>query len=116
MSKIIRLYRGDTFNFVLNIDDESTLEHYYVLRKNDLVYLGVTLPHQPFEDAIIKKVLTAADCDSSGNIIVTFEPKDTVNIMPGVYYYSVKLRKSIDDKRKEEVITVIPKTKFVILD
>jgi len=116
MSKIIKLYRGDTFNFVLNIDDESTLEHYYILRPNDLVYLGVTEPHQPFENAIIKKIFTAENCDTSGNIVITFNPEDTVNLEPGVYYYSIKLRKNVDDERKEEVMTVIPKTKFVILD
>ena len=115
MNSNIKIVRGDTFNFVLTIDDELSDSAHYILQETDRVYLGVTLPHQPFEDAFIRKVFTYKDCDTAGNIIINFTSEDTVDVEPGVYYYTIKLRKNATDKSLEEVSTIINRAKFIVL-
>ena len=116
-SNIIVMNRGDSFAFSLSIDDETHAEvdNLYRLTDTDVVYLGVMLPHQRFEDAIIKKRFTKKDQDSSGYIIAELAPEDTLGLLPGVYFYAVKLRQNANTKL-ERVSTVINKTKFVLND
>lgn len=109
-TNIIRMVRGDTHTFNISIEDETVEDGIYRLNDNDNLYLGIMLPHQKFEDAIIRKRYLKADQDSEGNIKVTIEPDDTLDLHPGVYYYAVKLQKD------KTVLTVINKTKFVIYD
>lgn len=115
MANVIQIVRGDDFSFVLNVEDQSAENGNYVLKENDALYLGVTLPHQPFENALIKKKYTKENQNLDGNIIATIESKDTIDLLPGVYYYSAKLRQNIDTAH-ETVTTVIYKTKFIIND
>lgn len=115
MANIIQIVRGDDFSFVLNVEDQNTENGNYILKENDALYLGITRPHQPFEHAIIKKKYTKADQLKDGNIIAKFIPEDTVDLLPGVYYYSVKLRQNIGTDY-ESVTTVINKTKLVLND
>lgn len=116
-SNIIVMNRGDSFAFSLSIDDETHVEvdSLYRLTDTDVVYLGIMLPHQKFENAIIKKRFTKADQDSSGYIIAEIAPEDTLDLLPGVYYYAVKLRQSTNEPT-ERISTVINKTKFIIND
>lgn len=94
-------------------------------------------PNQPFEDALIRKKLgyedrtpidLASSCDidkdsyKDGYVDIFFESKDTEHILPGVYYYEVKLVRPVEDegaKKRgitESIDTIIPKTKFIVLD
>lgn len=123
MSKnIITINRGDSFDFNLVIEDESSPNNTYILKDKDIVYFGLMDPHQPFEHALVKKRYTGLDADSAGNLSISLEPQDTLDLVPGVYYYSIKLLKASEfDKEnniytKEKVITVINKTKFIIND
>ena len=109
-TNIIRMVRGDTHTFNVTIEDDIDEEGIYRLTDADTLYLGIMLPHQKFEDAVIRKKFSKGDQDDCGNISVTVEPEDTIDLDPGVYYYAVKL------VRGEIVNTVINKTKFVIFD
>lgn len=117
---IIKMTRGDTCEFNLTIDDEGSENGKYVLQGNDTVYFGLMEPNSVFEQSLVKKIYTEEDCDKDGNIFITIEPEDTEHLLPGVYYYSVKLE--VDHENGEtyesihKVITVINKTKFIILD
>ena len=53
-----------------------------------------------------------------GNLFIRFNPEDTLDLLPGVYYYSIKLHKMTDNDEEhiDEVITIINKTKFIICD
>ena len=70
-------------------------------------------PNQPFECALVKKKYTKETVrhDQCGNILIKIESEDTVALIPGKYYYQIKLRKytEYDDY---DVITVIDKTEF----
>ena len=125
---IIKMNRGDTYEFNLTIDDEGSENGKYLLQGNDAVYFGLMEPNSAFEQSLVKKIYTEEDCDKDGNIFITIEPEDTEHLLPGVYYYSIKLevdhsiKLEVDHENGEtyesihKVITVINKTKFVILD
>lgn len=81
------------------------------------IYFGIMLPHQKFEDAIVRKKFSMLDCDDCYNLYITLVPEDTINLDPGVYYYAIKLRlKGLSEEDPSQVATVINKTKFVIND
>lgn len=111
--RIIQLCRGDTYQFLLSAIDTDSEDGVYHLQDTDMVYLGVMRPHDPFEKAIIKRSFTKDDMDSSGQIRVRINAEDTINLLPGVYYYAVKL---VQDRglSTETVTTIIKNTKFVI--
>lgn len=117
-NNIITINRGDTFTFDFTIDDDSSESGRYILSNDDVLYFGLMDPHQPFECALVKKRFTADDCDSAGNLTITISPEDTIDLIPGVYYYSIKLHRLQDTEEEyiDEVITVVNKTKFVIND
>ena len=118
LNNIIKINRGDTFSFDLNIADDSSPTGRYILKENDTLYLGIMDPRQKFEDALIKKSYTKDDCDEEGNFIITIKADDTIDLCPGVYYYSVKLHRVVDNEEEyvDEVLTIINKTKFIICD
>ena len=121
-NNIIVINRGDSFDFDLTIADESSKTGRYTLTGDDVIYFGLMDPHQPFEQALVKKRYTVADTDLAGNLSISIEPQDTLDLLPGVYYYAVKLLKKSDydeyssEYLTERVITVINKTKFIIND
>jgi hypothetical protein len=98
----------------------------YTLEGLDTIYFGLMLPGQKFEDAILRKKLTIKDDLSSlDDLTFIFKPEDTLDLLPGKYFYSVKLwmkHPEIDSqtnlptgKMIDKVITLINKTKFIIL-
>ena len=110
---IIKIARGDSVSFDFMIDlatkfDMPQLK--YTLTDYDTVYFGIMLPHQPFEDAIIKKKYTRANMKEDGKILIEITSADTMNLESGIYYYEIKL------KTRLGVRTLITKKKFVVGD
>lgn len=120
---IIKMNRGDSHDFVLTImaNEECIKDDVYKLIENDKVYFGLMEPNMPFECSILKKVWTAEDQDELGNIVIKLEPKETEFLVPGLYYYAVKLEMNHSDpddntKNVYKVVTIINKTKFIIFE
>lgn len=110
-NKLITMTRGDSALFSLSINRGTIAEpDYYELQEGDKLYFGVTEPHKSFELGLIMKVLTSEDCIGS-IVAITLKPEDTEYVLPGTYYYSLKLRTADDD-----VYTIIDKRKFVVID
>ena len=108
----IELTRGDSFQFPIWINVGTNIKpDTYFMNEDDFIYFGLMEPHQNFEHAILRKKLTSADQDASGNIVVSLKPQDTVCLLPGKYYYQVKLQQGAAD-----VITLVDKTQFFILE
>ena len=109
---IITVNRGDSFiiNMPINLGNPIN-PNYYTLQEDDLVYFGLMEPNQPFEFALVRKVFTNEN-QSQGILSMEFKPEDTECLLPGRYYYSLKLFKASD----ESVYTFVPNTKFVIID
>jgi hypothetical protein len=120
---MIVLNRGDTYEFDLTIADRAGGR--YRLQEDDVIYFGIMDPHQPFEDALVRKKYTIEDTDANGNLTVVIEPEDTLDLLPGIYYYSVKIHlqhETIHPETNEvlgyvdKVNTVINKTKLFLCD
>ena len=112
---IVTVNRGDSFEFPITLNIGSSIDRAeYVLREEDVLYLGIMEPNQPFETALIRKKFTHADLDSDNNIIIRFWPEDTVCVLPGKYYYQVKLQTVDETTGRKDVETVIDKTLFYI--
>lgn len=112
---IVTVNRGDSFELpiVLNIGNSIDRQE-YVLKDTDTLYLGIMEPNQPFETAIVRKKFTSNDLDEDNNINVRFWPEDTVCLLPGKYYYQVKLQTQDETTGRRDVETVIDKTLFYI--
>lgn len=111
---IVTIYRGDSFtlSLPLNIGTGANPE-YYTLTEGDKVYFAIMEPNQPFEVALVRKVFDMNN-QVGNNIVMNFEPKDTECIMPGTYYYQIKL--AVEENEVTKIDTLMPKRKFIILD
>jgi hypothetical protein len=126
LNNIIVMNRGDSYSFDLTISGADTPDGRYRLVENDALYFGVMDPGQRFEDALIRQKYTAEDCDEMGNLVISLEPEDTIDLYPGKYFYAVKLLMDHDDidvntgektgLHIDKVVTIINKTKFIICD
>ena len=122
--KIIKINRGDSYQFTINIPGKTSLSKNYLLEKDfDIVYFAIMQPHQPFEDAYLFKGYTYEDQDqATGEILIEIEPNDTRQLEPGVYYYTIKLQRGgtlgiIDDLDEPvEVRTLVERTKFIVTE
>jgi len=124
---IIKLNRGDSYEFKLSIPDREYCNKNYILTETDVVYFALLYPHQRFEDAILIKGYDHTDHiiengKNTGEILIKIAPRDTKHLVPGIYYYTVKLQrggtlKVTDDcDDADEVRTIIERTKFIIND
>lgn len=91
----VDLSRGDNATFTLHINQGSNLNPLqYKLKDKDRIYFAIEEPNQPFENAIVKKVIDLENnlLDKNGNITFDITPNDTVLLMPGLYYYEIKAK------------------------
>ena len=115
---IITVNRGDSFSIDIPLSTGSTLFPVkFALDKGDFVYLGVMEPNQPFEDAIIRKMFPGDNHIGQDFASFEFTPDDTRCLLPGRYYYQVKISKSNPhNKVGYNVYTLVDKTQFFITD
>ena len=115
---IITINRGDSFVATMALTAGSEINPVvYEMTPDSFVYFGLMEPNQPFEDAIVKKKYTINDLDENGNVVIKFKPSDTQCLLPGRYYYQVKLQVCNPDNYEDyEVHTIIDKTQFFILE
>ena len=110
---IVTVTRGDTFTLNVFINDGTSLEPIqYFLEEGDKVYFALMEPRKPFEEALIRKVFDKDDTNEKGLVVMSFTGEMTEFLVPGTYYYMIKLTKALDNS----IETIISKTKFVILD
>ena len=77
------------------------------------MFFAIEEPHQRFECAIVRKVYTYLDVNEEGDVVVKLSHDDTNNLLPGEYYYEVKLLKVVNGV--ENLDTVITRTKLHLL-
>lgn len=120
-TRIIKINRGDSLELPVIIPrkDDCTLP--YLLTTQDAIYFALMYPNQKFEDAIFIKGYTLEEQNpEDGAITLKIVPNDTRALMPGVYYYTVKLQRGgtlediTDFDEPDEVRTIIERTKFII--
>lgn len=122
-TRIIKINRGDSFEFVTSIPDKNDLSRNYILKATDALYFALLYPHQNFEDAIILKGYSGSDPEvntDTGEVSIKLTPTETKYLVPGVYYYTTKLQVggSLEDlgatEEPAEVRTIIERTKFIV--
>jgi len=124
---IIKLNRGDSYEFKISIPDKEDSTKNFILTGSDVIYFALLHPHQRFEDAILIKGYDHTDHiiengKNTGEILIRIEPRDTRRLAPGIYYYTVKLQRGgtlitvKDCDEPDEVRTIIDRTKFIIFD
>ena len=94
-NNLIKVNRGDFFEFpiLLNVGSGISPDIYY-LTDVDEVFLSICEPNQSFQEGIIRKIAYKEDQDEDGYVKFTFIDADTLNLLPGTYYYEVKLIKN----------------------
>lgn len=114
---IIQLTRGDSLKLPLFINSNTDSNPVrYFLKETDTVYFALLEPNQNFEDAIFKKVFTYdSNKTEDGDLWITLNPGDTENLLPGKYYYTLKLRSINQLDNTEFVRTIVPEKEFWIL-
>ena len=115
---IITVNRGDSFEMPLFLNAGTRMEPCaYKITKDDIVYFAVMEPNQPFETALIRKKYTIEDTNENGDLVIRFKPQDTQCVLPGKYYYQVKVQTfNSDDINDYDVTTAIDKTPFFIME
>lgn len=121
-SNIIMLSKGDTyiFDFVLQ-DPLYGEEGVYELQDNEVLYFALMYPHSKIEDAVILRGYTKQSLDGVA-FEIKLEPEDTYDLPTGVYYYTIKLQRGVNPEteignfRVGEMMTIIPRTKFILND
>ncbi len=115
---IVTVNRGDSFELPIILNAGTNLQPVlYELTEDTVIYFGVMEPNQPFENALIRKRYTIEDVNENGLVVVRFRPQDTQCVLPGKYYYQVKLQRfRSNDPEDYDVDTVVDKTQFYILE
>ena len=115
-NNIIEVNRGDTFTSELYLNTGTDLNPVqYILKPGDELYMGVMEPNQPFENAIVKKKFTSANLLPNNNVLIRLGPEETTCLMPGKYFYQIKL-KYLNEYDSYDVNTVVEKTQFIIME
>ena len=111
----VDLNRGDNATFTLHINSGDNLNPVqYRLQEKDCIYLAIEEPNQPFENAIVKKVINLQNniLDKDGNITFDLDSDDTLLLMPGLYYYEIKAKLYNDNQYRNGYLTIIFRDNF----
>lgn len=112
---IIQVTRGDSFSTPLFINKGTDLYPLrYILKDGEYVYFGLMEPNYSFEKAIVRKKYSNANFNENDDVVISFDSEDTMNLLPGKYYYEVKVV-LLDENEKEIVNTIIPRREFWLL-
>ena len=93
---IIALSRGDSCTIPLFINSGSAaVPVRFQLSENPdaVVYLSIMEPNHYFEQGFIKKLYNKNNwvLNENGDLLVEFTPKDTMYVVPGKYFYEIKI-------------------------
>lgn len=115
---IISLNRGDSFEFPLFMNQGNKLYpiRYSLLKDVNLanVYFSITLPGQEFQNGLIRKAYSSrSPHNENGDIIINLTPQETMCLMPGKYFYSIKIVYN-DRNMEQKIATIVPERIFIV--
>ena len=119
VNNIITMNRGDTFSMPLQINTGTKYApEYYIMTSNDTIYFALEEYNQKFENALIRKVFDINNV-VDGNVLIKLESEETQNLLPGEYYYEIKMKHIAHDDfdlPHEYIDTIVPRRKFIIIE
>ena len=125
---MIVMTRADTWETSIFVNIGTKIDPVaYELKDEDILYFGVMEPNQPFDDALICKKITKKDiaheddekessAEMPGYYNIKFKSEDTEYLLPGLYYYEIKLLRPGQDGESDKIDTIVRKTKFIIME
>lgn len=113
----ISINRGDTFKIPLFIDCSKDIFNSirFPMQDGDEVYFYLVEPNTSFKCPLIKQIYTKEDTNENGDVILKFAHKDTNWIVPGTYYYEIKVRRKLKKGFEDALITVATRRKFIVM-
>ena len=109
---VISLNRGDYAEITFKFEEGKFPKTPITMNDGDVLFFGLMDPNRHFEHSLIKKEYTGTNViDDEGKFTLVLEPDDTLELVPGTYFYEIKLL-TADAKIK----TLIQKTRFNIID
>ena len=114
-NQIIKLIVGDTLNLYLFINQNTQVEPIrYVLEQDDVVYFRIMRYWHDFEHPVVEKTYTSSSTtDDDGNLLIHLDSEDTEDLVPGTYFYCIKLVHAENDE--DVVYTIMPSTLFYLM-
>ena len=113
---IITITRGDSFALDVFVNLGTELEPIpYLMGPGDILCFALMEPNQPFEHALIRLVFTEDDETEEGVVSMQFPGEMTEFIVPGNYYYEIKLVRP-QEGSYDLIDTIVSKTKITIID
>jgi len=111
----ITVSRGDSFRAPLFLNSGTEYAPVrYELGDSDKLYFALMEPNQRFEDAILKRIYDKnSEKTEYNDTYICIYPTDTENLIPGTYYYTIKLVTEVFGG-PSQVATVVPETEFYI--
>ena len=91
----------------------------YVLQDNDVLYFYLYEPNYSCDRCLLQKEYTNKDLNEYGDVVLTFDEEDTRRLLPGEYYYEIKVKRvEINGELivNEVMNTIVPQTKFFIVE
>ena len=111
-NNVISINRGDYLETNVELSQgRFPFKEKIEIKEGDTIYFGLMHDHEPFERSILKIEYTMEDLNSEGDLVLVVEPEDTIGLFPGVYYYEIKLL-----TEDSKIITIVPRSKFIIED
>lgn len=111
----IVITRGDNASFALYINQGTPAEpERYELRDDDEVCFAVMEKNQVFEEAMLSKFFYKEDQNVDEDLRIVLTYLDTENILPGKYFYTIKLKSIINEEIR--IQTLISNRKFCVVD
>lgn len=111
-NKVLSMVRGDSASFPFKFTEgKFPNETPLIVGSNDIIFFGLMDPNQNFEHALLKKEYSSKDFDSDGNFILSLDPDDTIELMEGTYFYSIKLL-----TEDANIKTLVQNTRFNIIN
>ena len=119
-NNIISLSRGDEVSTPIFINWGTQARPVrYILKGNDSLIFYLYEPNYNYEKCLLKKEYTKDDLNEYGDVMLTFSEEETSHLLPGEYYYEIKVNRVEMDGElvTEEVMnTIVPQTKFFIVE
>lgn len=111
-NNVISINRGDYVEIPFKFEEGKFPKTPITMNDGDVLFFGLMDPNMHFEHSLIKKEFTGKDTISSeGEFTLILEPDDTLELLPGTYFYEIKLL-----TKDAKIKTLIQKTRFNIID
>lgn len=112
---IVTLVRGDTLVLKASLNIGTPLQPLiFELEEGDYLVLRLFTANSSWESYLLDKEATMEDVDDDNNVLFTITNEDSEYLRQGQYYYQIRLFYTRDGD--ERVITLMPRTKFYVVD